>query len=139
MNYEQWLAALCLWREARGSSVQALTAIWWVIQNRANDTHKRWPRTIPAVILQRLQFSSFNADDANVTKFPLPPKDEADTPTMDWIAWQNCCLAVSTPLGGDPTSGATNYESEPDPAKRPSWCQSNKITTTIGPFRFYRL
>lgn len=135
MTYEQWLAALCLWREARGSSLAALTAIWWVIQNRANDAHNRWPKTIPGVILQHLQFSSFNAGDPNALKFPIPPN--ATSP--DWSAFQSCIVAIETTLGGDPTSGATNYESIPDPSKRPSWCDPNKITVTIGPFRFYKL
>lgn len=137
MTYEQWLAALCIWREARGASIQAMHAIWWVIQNRANDPAKRWPRTIAGVILQPAQFSSFSRGDNNSVKFPAPPIDGA-APSPDWSAFLNCQIAVSTDLGGDPTGGATNYESEPIEA-RPAWADPDKLTATIGPFRFYKL
>lgn len=131
MNYEQWLACIALWREARGQSLAAMRAIWWVIQNRATDPAKRWPRTIAAVILQPFQFSSFNHDDPNATKFPSPGNP------ADWQAFLNAQAAVSAP-GDDPTSGANSYESEP-PDKLPKWADAAKITLTEGPFRFYRL
>ena len=132
MTYEQFLSALCLWREARGSSLPALTAIYHVILNRVADPAHRWPRTIPGAILQPYQFSSFLKSDPNVTKFPI------DDGSADWKAWLDCCLAVSTLIGGDPTRGATNYEScAPDAL--PPWADPSKLTVTIGPFRFYRL
>lgn len=138
LTYDQWIAALALWREARGSSIQAMTGIYNVILNRTKDPHNRWPKTIPGVILQHAQFSSFSFSDPNVVKFPLPPVSGTATPSPDWTAWVNCVMAVTAPLGADPTSGATNYEScEPD--KLPPWADKNKLTTTIGLFRFYRL
>jgi hypothetical protein len=139
MNYDQWLASICLWREARGQSLAALTAIWWVIQNRANDAAHRWPKTIPGVILQPRQFSSFNASDPNATKFPMPPINPNGPPGVDWSAYLNCQAAVTVPIGGDPTNGATNYESIPEAENRPAWCDPSKITLTVGPFRFYKL
>lgn len=135
MSYEEFLAALCLWREARGCSLPCLTAIWWVIQNRAMDSRDRWPKSIPGVILQHAQFSSFTAGDPNATKFPMA------TPigNADWAAWLDCMVAVTTSLGPDPTNGGTNYESIPDPAERPAWADPSKITLELGPFRFYKL
>jgi Cell Wall Hydrolase len=99
---------------------------------------KRWPRTIPGVILQHAQFSSFSAGDPNAVLFPLPPASAAQ-PSPDWIAWGNAQIAVNTDLGGDPTNGATNYESLPEGAPRPAWADPTKLTATIGPFRFYKL
>jgi Cell Wall Hydrolase len=137
MTYEQWLAALCLWREARGASVEALTAIWFVIVNRSQDAKLRWPRTIPGVILQFRQFSSFNAGDPNATKFPSPPLP-GNPASPDWSAFLKCQEAVTTQLGSDLTNGATNYESEP-PNQLPDWADPAKLTVTIAPFRFYKL
>lgn len=133
MNYDEFMAALCLWREARGVSKTAMNAIWYVIQNRAADPQGRWPKTIPGVILQRMQFSSFNLGEPNSVKFPI------DNGGPDWKAWQDCCLVVTTPMGSDPTNGANHYESMAPGDKKPAWAQADKITLTLGPFRFYLL
>lgn len=135
MTYEQWLAALCIWREARGESLQAKTGVWHVIQNRVNDEHRRWPRSIPGVILQHEQFSSFNAGDPNAVRFPIPLAPES----ADWLAFLDAQLAVESPLNADPTNGANAYESLPEGAKRPSWATPEALTVTIGAIRFYRL
>jgi spore germination cell wall hydrolase CwlJ-like protein len=133
MDYQQWIAALCLWREARGASLPAKHAIWWVILNRSRDKAKRWPQSVAGVITQPAQFSSFSAGDPNVTKFPIPNNGP------DWNAFLDCQTAVQTSLGDDPTDGATNYESMPECAPMPHWADPAKITCTIGPFRFYKL
>jgi len=132
LTYEDWLLALCLWREARGSSPDSLTAIKHVILNRANDPQKRWPSAIPSVILQHYQFSSFNAGDPNSTKFPLP------NGSSDWTAFLSC-VSVATQPSIDPTSGANCYESLSPDQTKPAWAQADKITYTSGPFRFYKL
>lgn len=132
MSYDQFLLALCLWREARGATMSAQTAIMWVILNRMKDPLRRWPATVPGVILQAKQFSSFNAGDPNSALFPQPAH------TSDWDAWQRCMLVATQPLGGDPTNGATNYESC-QPGQLPAWADPAKMTTEIGPFRFYAL
>lgn len=133
MTYDQFLAAICLWREARGSSLPTLTAIYWVILNRTTDSQHRWPRTIPGVVMQPRQFSSMTSPgDPNLIKLPI------DNGSPDWTAFQSCLAAIGAP-GGDPTSGATNYESLPEPVPKPSWADPSKITLTLGPFRFYRL
>jgi spore germination cell wall hydrolase CwlJ-like protein len=132
VTYDQFILALCLWREARGASQQALAGIAAVIRNRMADSRRRWPGTIPGVILERLQFSSFNAGDPNAVKFPIPGT------SSDWNAWQSCLDVVLTPLTADPTGGATNYESC-ELGHLPSWADANRLTATIGPFRFYKL
>lgn len=137
MNYDQFMAALCLWREARGCSLPTLAAVYQVILNRSTDAQRRFPRTLAGVVLQHMQFSSFNVDDPNSTKFPMPPAPGAQ-PTSDWKAWLDCQMVVQSPIGGDSTGGATNYEDCADD-KLPAWAQPDKLTATIGPFRFYKL
>ena len=137
MTYEQWLAALCLWREGRGLSLPALSGMWHVILNRTSDPAKRWPRTIDGVILQHAQFSSFLQSDPNVTQFPKSPLPDAK-PSPDWLAFLDCQTVVSTSLDPDATLGANHYEAEPGD-KRPDWADPSKITTQIGPIRFYKL
>lgn len=133
MLYEQWIAALCIWREARGASLPAMNGVYSVILNRSTDAHARWPRNVPDVITQHLQFSSFNAGDPNAMRFPSPGS------ASDWKAWLNCQAVVETPIGPDPTQGATNYHSIPEGQPLPAWADPAKLTVEIGPFKFYRL
>ena len=131
MSYEQFLMALCIWREARGTPKLTMQCIREVLENRAKDSSARWPRIIPAVILQHAQFSSFSAGDPNAVKFPLPGSGP------DWTAWMNCEVVVTDPPSSV-AGGANHYEScEPD--KLPSWADPAKITLQLGPFRFYKL
>ena len=140
MTYGQFLLALCLWREARGQSAACMAGIAAVIRNRAEDPKKRWPRTVSGVILEPRQFSSFNVGDPNAVKFPVEPAISTTTPAFtEWNAWLQACDVATVPLTADPTQGATNYESLPADAEKPAWCDPAKLTTTIGPFRFYRL
>jgi N-acetylmuramoyl-L-alanine amidase len=122
-TYGKVLAALCLWREARGESREAKRGVLHVILNRSKATGK----SLAKVILQRLQFSSFNSNDPNAVKWP-----GEDDP-----AWLECCGLVDTP-GVDPTGGANHYESCKDDAE-PSWADDARLTTRIGAFEFYRL
>ena len=138
MTYDQWLACLAIWREARGVSMAAKTAIWHVIQNRTLDAQRRWPRTIPGVILQHAQFSSFLQSDPNVTRFPIPPTPGQDA-SADWLAFLDCQTVVESPLNADPVGGANMYHSFTDPAQYPSWTREAKLTATIGGISFYVL
>ena len=138
LTHEQWMRCLCIWREARGSSLQAMTAINWVITNRLNDARNRWPKTVSGVILQPKQFSSFNLLDPNSIHFPVEPAPNVN-PNPDWTAFLNCIITVTAPLGADPTNGANGYESVPNNTPKPTWADPSKITVTIGPFRFYKL
>ena len=140
MTYEQFLACLCIWREARGESLPAKTGVWHVIQNRAQDEQRRWPRTIAGVIAQHAQFSSMtNKGDANLVAWPTqptPPQSAGD----DWKAFLDCQVVVLSPLNADPTEGAVYYESyptPPDPAKMP-WFAPENLTVQIGALRFYK-
>jgi len=129
MTYEQWIAALCLWREARGQSLQVLNAIWWVLQNRLDSP--QFPKSLPSIILQHKQFSSFNAGDPNAVKFPIPDSG------ADWQAFLDCQNVITNNLGGDATGGALFYESLPTQPTE-GWWATLTMTTQIGPFRFYK-
>lgn len=138
MSYNQFLAALVLWREARGQSKAALAAIYHVIINRVSDPKHRWPKTISGVIMQHAQFTSMShAADPNIARMPI------DDGSPDWISFQDCLAVVATALIADPTQGATNYVSVdargniPEDAK--DWVQADKMTYQVGPFRFFKL
>jgi hypothetical protein len=142
MNYEQWLAAVCIWREARGQSTAVKTAIWHVIQNRVADPKRRWPKSISGVITQKMQFDSMTAPkDVNLIAWPVEPL--AGIPghaSPDWAAFLDCQAVVESALNADPTNGANMYESEPIEL-RPSWTHPDKsvMTLDLGNTRFYTL
>lgn len=127
-EYPRFLVALCIWREARGTSLEAKRGVAWVIMNRVRDTAKRWPGNVADTILQPYQFSSFNRDDPNASKLPK------------WSdsSWKECCT-VAENVGEDPTGGATNYHSLEPGQQWPAWAIPEKLTKVIGPFKFYKL
>jgi spore germination cell wall hydrolase CwlJ-like protein len=131
---EEYLLALCIWREARSASVAAWLGIYWVIQNRIGKPGFR--PSLSRVILQPFQFSSFNKNDPNVTRFPIKAK------TPDWTTWTRIRELIVAP-GPDPTFGALFYESFPvdklpEIRQHQPWFSAAKQTAKIGPFRFYR-
>jgi spore germination cell wall hydrolase CwlJ-like protein len=133
-SYDPFLFALAVWREARGESLQGKLGVAWCIRNRMTDRQMRWPATPGGVVLQRLQFSCFNADDANATKLPA---------AMD-PAWLECCRVVDAVQEAgseaDPTHGANHYHSFPAsrPELWPAWADPAKQTAIVGRFYFYK-
>lgn len=122
-----FMLALCVYREARGESELGKLLVAQTVINRATDTKQRWPRSIVGVITQRLQFSSFNKSDPNVTVYPA----EGDA------AWAQCVAAAEKALTADtPVTLANHYHST---AIKPRWADSTKITETEGNHIFYRL
>lgn len=136
---EHFIFCLTVWREARGiqpgkdGSVPEQVAVAATIRNRAKDPGNRWPKTIQGVCLQRKQFSCFNQDDPNVSKFPIP------SDTLEWEAWVRCCKAVEMSETWDPTNGANHYHSIPPSRPKPAWADPRKITHQAGPFTFFKL
>ncbi len=143
LSESQFVAALCLWREARGESLAGKHAVFCVIRNRAEDARKRWPSTLWGVVLQKSQFSSFNANDPNVSLWP------SESNYNDWLAWKDC-LGVVDRLGAlqaDPTNGANHYH---DVRIAPPWRAwlgaassatdlESKLSYQIGRLKFYKL
>lgn len=127
--YPNVLLALCVWREGRGEGSAARLGILWVMLNRSHTRRL----SIEEVILQPKQFSSFNAGDPNVSKFPSPANP------AEWVAFQQICELIGSPGVSDPTSGATHYHSIPPTQPFPKWADPKALTVTIGAFRFYKL
>jgi spore germination cell wall hydrolase CwlJ-like protein len=121
-SYNLIMGALTVWREARGEPIDGKRAIWAVIKNRVKAG---WGATVLQVVTARYQFSCFNRDDPNVTKYP-DPKDPA---------WLECLEAVTT-NGPDITSGAKWYF---NPAiAHPTWADRMIRTLSIGNHDFFR-
>lgn len=142
------LCRLCLYREARGESLAGKAAVLAVIRNRANDPKNRWPKTLAGVVTQHAQFSSFNANDPNVTAWPHPPK-VSTIPNLDWQAWLDCGAVYDAPLTADSTDGGVYYcdVSEPldafavsilGPGKTTADLEACK-TATIGRLSFFAI
>lgn len=128
---DRFLLALCVWREARGETVKGKQLVAQVIVNRCTDALHRWPRTVPAVITQPWQFSSFNKDDANALLYPA----EADSSWPDCV--QAADIALSTLTGSlAPTTSANHYHVA---GLDPSWRDATKVVATEGHHVFYRL
>lgn len=121
---DEFMLSLCVWREARGEGYFGMKAVASVIRNRVADP--RWPHNLRDVVLQKRQFSCFNADDPQVTKYP----DFNDV-------WDECVRACEFSLRGDPTNGANHYHSTS--IAPPKWADPAKITARIGNHIFYKL
>lgn len=123
-----YLTALCAWREARGTSDEAITGVLCTIRNRVRNP-RWWGTDWASVVLKPYQFSSFNADDPNAHKIPAAD-DKIFSRILDLTA-----LVIMGQLA-DPTGGATHYH---DPSKpNPPWADKIPQVAKIGPFTFYK-
>ncbi len=125
----RFMLALCVYREASNQSFAGKLLVAQVIRNRVED--KRWPSTYVGVITQKLQFSSFNANDPNNSRWP---KDND-------AAWLECVEAADAVLAAPadvppPFSVANHYHTK---AVKPSWADETKITQVEGDHIFYDL
>lgn len=121
------LLSLCVWREARGESKLGKRLVAWTIKNRSTDAKHRWPTNPRDVVLQKLQFSSFNANDPNVTQYPLH-----GDPT-----WGDCVVAANEAMSGlPPLTTANHYHVI---GLTPAWRDDSKVVATEGHHVFYCL
>lgn len=121
----RFVLALCVYREARGESPRGKRLVAQVIENRVQD--KRWPDTYVSVVTQPWQFSSFNAADPNVSKFP----SETDP------AWPECVRAADAVLeSAEPFTDANHYHTD---AVSPAWKDETKIVAREQHHVFYHL
>lgn len=135
------LAKLCIFREARGESMAGKAAVLAVLRNRAYDLKNRWPKTLSGVVLQPFQFSSFNANDPNVTAWPKYGSH------ADWLAWLDCCTVYDAPLTADSVFGAQFYHDNFIPPPAVAWLGPGHTvadlealkTCEIGRLSFYKL
>jgi spore germination cell wall hydrolase CwlJ-like protein len=121
------LLAMCLWGEARGSSILGMAAVASVILNRM----KKRGKSAAEIILAPKQFSSFNADDPNSKKLAFPLAHDTAG------AWERCYTVAHLSVNGalmDTTGGADHYYAAVMP-KPPYWATETsgwKETTRIG-------
>lgn len=122
-----YLLALCIWREARGEPLAGKFAVGCVIRNRVRDA--RWPSSYRDVILQKLQFSSFNRSDPQVALYPTSANK----------TWSDSVHAAMATLHceQDYAQGANHYYATSIAA--PSWADPAKLVAEIGAHRFYKL
>jgi spore germination cell wall hydrolase CwlJ-like protein len=125
---DRFLLALCVWREARGETLTGKQLVAATVMNRVQDTLHRWPGTISGVILQPMQFSSFNAADPNAVKFPSSLSGMAD--------WNDCVQAADEAIAGPLITTANHYHVE---GLLPAWRDPTKIVAVEGAHVFYKL
>jgi len=125
---DRFLLALCVWREARGETLAGKKLVASTVINRVKDAKHRWPNTVSGVVLQPMQFSSFNASDPNAVKFP--------TSMSGLSEWNDCVQAADEALAGNLTTDANHYHVA---GLRPAWRDETKIVATEGAHVFYRL
>ena len=130
------LLVLCVWREARGEGPDAMLGVAWSIRNRVLRPGW-WGHSWMSVILMPLQYSSFNHNDPNATKWP-----SEESPTFT-----DCLIAANkvytfdlqqAPLVPDPTGGATHYFDASLDHNPPTWAKEMTKTCEIGRLRFYK-
>lgn len=129
--YCVFLIALCVWREARGETADAKNAVAWSIRNRVTNP-RWWGHDYVGVILMPYQYSSFNRNDPNSTKFPA-----TNDPT--WEDSMKAALAVysNPPTVPDGSIGADSYFDKSLDLNPPSWSKIAVKTADIGSFHFF--
>jgi conjugal transfer mating pair stabilization protein TraG len=91
-----------IYGEARGESEKGMIAVAYVIKNRTED--KRWPSSPEKVVKQKYQFSSWNANDANLKVITSLSPNSA--------FYKNIANIVKSVWAGsvtDPTNGSVYY------------------------------
>lgn len=130
-NFSSFLLALCIYREARGTSTQEKEAVGCSIRNRV-DNPRWWGRDWLSVITCKYQYSSFNQGDPNNVIWPK---------SWDDPQWIECCevaLGVIAKTIPDPTGGADSYYDKSLDVHPPSWTTGKTATLITNFFRFYK-
>jgi len=125
------LLALAIWREARNQSPEAQFGVGCSIRNRVARP-RWWGNSYRTVILKPWQYSSFNENDPNSSKYP--------TEGPLWIAIKQ--LAADVLAGkSDNTNGAVSYYDRSLDNNPPKWAASNEFqhACDLGAFHFFKL
>lgn len=132
MAGDRTIASYTIYGEASGEDYQTRLGVAYCIINRFKAG--RFGKTIAAVCLARLQFSSWNSDEGdrnNLLRAALCP----DTDPI----FVDCGNAYDQAYFGavpDPTHGATNYYDTSIPP--PDWTVGAIRTVQLGRLVFYR-
>ncbi len=130
LNDDQFILSLCLWREARGESIEARTAVARVILNRCRMAPAQgFTHDIIGNVTKKWAFSSMTAPgDPNLMMWPSAGDKQ----------WTECChIAMSvSAFDPDPTGGAVFYFSPPLTRPPQAWGRVRQ-TAIIGSLRFF--
>lgn len=123
-----YLWALCVWREFRGESPEAMIAGAWVMRNRLD--RKTFGATMQDVLTREYQFSAMTAKcDPNTVLWPNQWMSKPDAAA--WLRAQGIVRRVAEAQPeDDPTHGATHYYATSIP--EPSWAYEMTTTAKIG-------
>ncbi len=124
------VAALTAYGEARGTSMDEITAVLHTIRNRVNSS---WCRqdTVQGVCLQPYQFSSWNENDPNLHKML-----ELDSENEYFLKCLFLAYGVLEGVFPDITSGADHYHDKS--IVSPFWAKNMEVTLETENFIFYR-
>lgn len=132
-SFDLQTMAKTIWAEARGEGYQGMTAVAWIIRNRAADPKKNWwGESVSEVCLKPWQFSCWNANDPN--RDALEAVSLADP---YYIRAHGVAALVLTGDLPDPTDGATHYMRR-DIVSKVKWDDNMICTAVIGRHAFFR-
>ena len=133
MAYDKQIAAITCFCEASNQPPEARRAVIHAMFNRKALNPAYYGPTIAAVCLKRMQFSEWNADQADNRNI----ERAASAPDSDPIML-DCAAAYDVVEGGacDPTNGATHFYADSIPA--PQWTQNASFCGKIGSIMFWK-
>lgn len=129
--WEIFMLALAMWREAQNQPEEVIATVGCSIRNRVLRP-RWWGHDWITVIQAGYQYSSFNRNDPNSTKFP---------PSADQVFPK--CLAIAQAIHdiGQPdlADGADSYFDKSLDKNPPEWALSGKVVHVkdAGDFHFY--
>lgn len=126
---DDFMLALCMFREARSNGREGMQAVGCTIRNRVKiNSDSSYYREV----VRPLQFSSVTAHgDPQLGFYPWPANP------VDWSAWTTAVDLAQGIIAGtvpDVTNGATHYFATYIPM--PSWAENMTQTAQIGGQRF---
>lgn len=138
-SVDEFILALCSWREAMSQGEPGMQAVAWVIMNRVKSG--KFGGSIPDVVVQANQFSSMTIRGDNMTV--VWPWRQGLVNASAWVTAQRVCTAVLNGIAADTTGGALYYANL-DVANS-SWFTNNIVkspdhpmTVKIGAHTFFR-
>jgi N-acetylmuramoyl-L-alanine amidase len=132
MAFDKPLATITIYCEASSEDHTARLGVAWTIINRLRSA--RFGDTVAEVCLKRLQFSEWNADQAdnfNLLRAARCPDD--DSVMLDCGTAYDQAYFNAVP---DPTHGATHYHDTS--IQPPAWAKDAIRTVQLGRLIFYR-
>ena len=123
---DDFMLALCIWREARGEGPAGMQAVACVIRNRVRARGSSYY----AEVTRAWQFSSITAKgDPELGVYPVPNDPQ-------WASIQALVPGIIDGSLADNTGGAQFYYADGIPL--PSWAQGMTATVSVGRQHFYK-